>query len=543
MNRKVYFKNSDKGVISMEKHIKRIISINLVFIALIIMSFASFGEIAGSYGGITGDPQLKVGVFEYEEVTFITGEPVILKGTVTIPPVDKSPLSYNMSYTYSAQNTEKKIVLSRKITYLVTKTIDKANNQTITKIDMTKFDENYSVGSDTFSLGSFLFDKSKITDNTPAVDYFSGNVYSKRIFYKNGDAISNKGKFTIETNTKSLVGYKHKWGNQETEILNEKLEYEYLNPNYDSTNASSSKYLKWTGNATLKMSSTKKVDFLLQGTDPQNISFRKNYIQTDSEINLLSYKCNLPTLVSGGSFNDLKRNSLENSIRKDITLDTTSKIVPKIKDIGGYWAENNIFLLASIGIYDVIPNYFMADLPISRIEFAKEIVRAITDDLNYLDDEAKLKQKLILLKRPTAVKPDNFDDIDLNSKDSFYTSYVKEKGIMHGMGNSGEFFKPYRSLTRAQAITIMVNALGLSDIAPKPPYKTKFKDDADIPLWSKDAIYIANEIGLVSGYQDETIRANGEITKGEASVLIKNFINHLKDNITSDYREKVMSRY
>ena len=42
---------------------------------------------------------------------------------------------------------------------------------------------------------------------------------------------------------------------------------------------------------------------------------------------------------------------------------------------------------------------------------------------------------------------------------------------------------------------------------------------------------------------DGTIRADNEVTKAEAAVLINNFIDHLKDNITSDYREKVMSRY
>lgn len=518
--------------------------ISLIFLLSIFLfhSSYSFAELAGHFGGITGDPLLKSGVYEYEEITFVTGEAVLLKGTITIPSVDETKESYTMSYTYEAQNIDKNIVLSRKVTYEVVNKYDKNLKQTVQSIKIIKFDENYTVDGDKYNLGSYIYDESKLIDNTPAVDYYSGNIYSKRVFYKNGDNVINFGKFTIESNTESYVGYKHKWGLMETMILNQHFEFEYPNPNYDSTNSSSIKNLKWTGDSTLKISSNEKLDFYLNKTDPQNISFRKNYVETKSEINVLGYEVNLPK-KDNENFLDSERLNIVNAIRRDVILNSTSKIAPKIKDIGGNWAEDNIFLLASLGIYDRVPNYFMANLPISRIEFAKEITRAITDELNYLDDDEKLKQELILRQRPNSEKTNNFLDIDNNTKESFYTSYVKEKGIMNGIGISGEYFKPYRTLTRAQAITMMIRALGLSELSPIKPYTTKFKDDDSIPLWAKDYIYVANEIGLVTGYPDGNIRANSEVTKAEASALLVNFIKHLKDNITSDYREKVMNMY
>lgn len=518
---------------------KKIISLAVVFILMI--QGISFADTAGIDGGILGDPLINANTFEYKEVTFMTGEPIVLTGTVTVPTVDETASKYTKTYTYALQNTDKNMTLSRKITYDITKTKSPNVDQTIMDMQITKLDESYTIGGVAYTLGSYLFDKSALYDNTPAVDYYSGNVYSKRVFYKNGDAVTNEGKLTIESNSESLVGYKHKWGDSETEVIHQNLKFEYPNPSYNGT-TDKERYKYWTASAILKMASTDKVSFELQKTDPLNISFRGNYIQTNTQENILAYTYNLPTSSSSG-FDETKRNKGSNEFRTDVVTDNTSKITPKIKDIGGHWAENDIFLLASVGVYDSIPNYYMPDLPISRIEFAKLLTRAITDELNKYDDEATYNKEIILRQRPSYKALENFDDIDPYTKDALYTEYVRQKGIMNGIGVSGEFFKPYRSLTRAEAIAILVRSLGLENLAPNPPYSTGFADDGDIPLWAKDEIYVSNEVNLVTGYEDGTIRPNNEVTKAEAAALINKFITHLKDEITVDYREKVINRY
>jgi hypothetical protein len=67
-------------------------------------------------------------------------------------------------------------------------------------------------------------------------------------------------------------------------------------------------------------------------------------------------------------------------------------------------------------------------------------------------------------------------------------------------------------------------------------------DDADIPDWAMDSIYMAYEVGLVTGYSDGTIRPNNFVSRGEAAVLIESLIGHIKDDITYDYREKIINR-
>lgn len=506
-------------------------------------STVSFAQIAGIDGGVVGDPLIASNTFEYSEVTFITGKAVVMKGTVVIPVVDDTKDSYSTTYSYELQNIDEEIVLSKKITYKVDKVKDLNISQTVLKAKITKLDESYSVNGVAYTLASYLFDKSILYDNTPAVDYYSGNIYSKRVYYKNGDAITNEGKFTIETNTESLVGYKHKWGAHETEVINQNFNFKYLNPAYTGEDDSAeARYKYWSGSATLRMASTDRISYQMQKTDPQNISFRGNYIETKIQENILSYDYNLATITDDAS-DDAIRLKDKNEIRLDVVLDNSSKITPKIKDIGGHWAETDVFLLASLGIYDHIPSYYMPDLPISRIDFAKELTRAITDELNQYDDEALLRKEILLRQRPTADLKPNFEDMNPASKDSLYTEYVRENGIMNGIGLSGEYFKPYRSITRAEAVTILIRSLGLENLAPTPPYKTRFLDDADIQGWSKASIYVSNEIQLVQGYDDNKFRPNKEITKAEAAALINKFITHLKDKITVDYREKVMNRY
>jgi hypothetical protein len=104
------------------------------------------------------------------------------------------------------------------------------------------------------------------------------------------------------------------------------------------------------------------------------------------------------------------------------------------------------------------------------------------------------------------------------------------------------YFKGSEPLTRSEAIAIMIRALGLQFMAPAPPYRTSFVDDAAIQEWAKDYIYIANEIGLVNGTAEGYINPNRWVRKDEAAGLINNLINHMKDYITYDYREKILNR-
>jgi hypothetical protein len=399
--------------------------------------------------------------------------------------------------------------------------------QTTYKADIRSLDESVQVGADAYTLAGYLFDESKLIDNTPAVDYFSGTLYGKRKYFINGDQITNEGVVTVEIASDSYVGYEHLWGDSETQVLQYNIEGRIPSADEDGLMDT------WTGHVSVKMSSMMHNQFKYTQTDPQNISFRGNYVKTENEENVLQYTYNLPSVDDDGTILETLRNEGEVNLKNNTLKDSTSLITSKIRDIGGHWAEDSIYLLTSLEVFSAETTFFGPDLPVNRMDFARAITKSIASVEPYTRTE--------LIRRDRQSDRETlYLDVDSDDPNLAYLEFVKEKGLMVG---EGDYFMPDRTLRRSEAITIMVNALGMTHLAPAPPYQTVFTDDAEIPNWSKDAIYVANEIGLISGYEDGSIRPNKIVSRAEAASMLETFIRHIKDNITVDYREKIINRY
>ena len=113
--------------------------IKLIAAALIVALGAStgtFAEIPHLEGGVSGDLSGKAGTYDYTEVAWLSGEPVVLTGTVVIPTTTAKTDKYKLSYTYTLENTAKAATLSRKITYDVVKTKNEGVNQTTYKMSI-----------------------------------------------------------------------------------------------------------------------------------------------------------------------------------------------------------------------------------------------------------------------------------------------------------------------------------------------------------------------------------------------------------------------
>lgn len=507
----------------------------ILMVALLWISsyaYVSHAQVVWMDGGLIGDLMIS-GTHEYQELCFITGEPVILKGTVKLPTIPTNSDKYSLKYTFSLSNTAKGITLTRDVTFDVTKTTTTGINQTAYEKKLTKYTETITTSAGEFTLGKYTFNDSRLVDNTPAVDYFSGNIISERTYYLNGDYLENQGYVTYIIDAKPIVGYEHLYGNNETLVVKQEIQSYTPNANYDPAVSGSKEFDVWTGTVDVGMSSNKTVNFLYQATDPQSISFRGNYFQVTSEENVLTYKYSLPIVASGKvDTASTKRNTGEVNLSKDVILESKALVTPKIRDIGGHWAENEIFLLTSLQIFDVEKEYFVPSATISRLDFGKAMVVAINGALPEPTSTAIIKRR-----RPGVETP--FLDVMVTDPDYHYIEFIKENDIMAGKNG---YFKGSEPLTRAEAITIMIKALGLQYMAPAPPYDTVFTDNKSIPEWSKDYIYMANEIGLVTGTPEGYINPNNWVTKDEAAAMINNFINHLKDYITYDYREKILNR-
>jgi hypothetical protein len=507
---------------------KRIKTLALALVIALGASTSAFADIPHLEGGVSGDVTLKAGTYNYSEVAWISGEPIVMTGTVTIPTTTSKTNAYKLSYNYELENTEKKATLSRKITYDVQKLKNEDVNQTTYKITIPSggLKETYTVGSDVYNLGSSTINKSVLEDNTPAVDFYSGNVYTKRTFYRNGTAKANTGEIVIETNTDTLVGYKHRWGNSETQIINENITAKLKKSGSTTTGTDT-----WKGNVQIKMSVVEKEKFDYVKTDTQTISFRGGYIQIKQQENLLQYTYDMPT-ISGTTINEKIRNKGEKNIKKSAVLDSKPLIAPKLRDTTGHWAEKQILLTTSLELFSAESNFFAPDSKVTRKDFFKGLARVV-EDIKPLTEEE-------LMKRTRGVGiPSPYPDIDPKDPNISFYEFVKNNNMVIG---ENEDFLPDRPITRAEMLTAIINTLGIADMAPQPPYKTGFKDEASIPFWSKDAIYMANEIGLTTGYADGTIKPNQYVTRAEAAAMFNKLIDHIRETITTDYRDKLINR-
>ena len=68
-------------------------------------------------------------------------------------------------------------------------------------------------------------------------------------------------------------------------------------------------------------------------------------------------------------------------------------------------------------------------------------------------------------------------------------------------------------------------------------------DDEDIPVWAKRSIYVADKIGLTTGFPGGYMYPNDYMTKAEAAAFMNRFINYLQEDLKKDYRENIISYY
>lgn len=509
----------------MFKFNRKFFSLMLIISATIFAQSLSFAELSDFDGGITMNQTLKSGVYEYREISFISGEPILLKGTVAISSGNKENDTYPLTFSYSLYNDDKAASLERKVSYIVEQTKDVDSNKVTADFKLSNLSETYVIGGNTYTLASKQFDKSRYIDKTAAVRYFSGSLFSTRVFYINGNERSNSGTVTIKTSSLDNVGYEHLWGNNESMVAEQVYTYESAPAKTEKPGETPPATSGTTmGTATIRMSTLEKTEFTYNSTKPQNISFKGNYIQKTLRDCVLSYEYDMPKA-------DNKRLKGKNSIKYSAPVKAKSLIAPSARDIWGAKSEKNMLFALSIKLFPDT-KFFNPRVEITRIDFIKALVSAMSDIKPLTTAE------LIKRNRPGVEPLVKFQDIKADSPDITYLEYAINNRII---ANTSKYFYPDRPITRQEAITFTIRALGLTSMAPTPPYKTKYTDDKKINIVSKDSVYAAYEIGLDRGYSNKTFRPRNTMTRAEASTLLNNLVNHITKKIIPDYRERLIN--
>jgi len=160
---------------------------------------------------------------------------------------------------------------------------------------------------------------------------------------------------------------------------------------------------------------------------------------------------------------------------------------------------------------------------VSRAEFARAIVKA-----------ANIQEK-VTAKSKTQL----FDDVEKNHPYFTFINIAVDSGFISGTGDRK--FSPDNYLTKAQAATIIVRAMGLEESSAVSSIKTTFADDYRIPSWSKKSVNIARNMGIISGDEDNMLQPDKLLTRAEVSEMINNFIKYLQYDMRKEYREMLIN--
>lgn len=460
--------------------------------------------------GITGEATATKGEYNYQEVVFLTGEPILLTGTAKLTE-SKSSTGSKVTVEYKLTNTAKSAKLDRKIVYINTNTVNASGTQTTQKTTIDpKFTETVQIGSDTFKLSAYQYSKSGLLDNRAIIQYDVSNWNGRKTYTRNGS-----GQVIVDIKADSY-SYENYWSTTETTFVDNTLTYQYT----DSAANNAVKQAVGTVQYSISNSKVKNMEYMQN--EPTSISFKGGYILKENEENVVSYVYDTPTM---SGWTDSGKRSKGKSSYKLATVPTQTRLfAPSIKDVSAsYWAAEQINAIAALDIISVVDtNYFRPLSSISRAEFTRAIVKTA----NIPDKPTKTKELL-------------FNDVEKNHPYFTFINTAVNSGIMSGTGT--KTFSPDDYLTKAQAATIIVRAMGLENASTASATKTNFADDAKIPTWAKKSINIAREMGIITGNDSNELEPDKLLTRAEVSEMLNKFIKYLQFDIRKEYRERLMN--
>lgn len=492
----------------------------LLILSICITPITVWATPPGISGGVNNE-------YEYEEVIFITGEPIKFVGTFTISEREKND-EKTVTYNFRKLTPEDQSIdatLDRRITFVTTYTKRNDKGQTIAQTTVDNYRETLKIGDDKYELEDFQLSKSDVIDNRPASDFYSGNLKGRKYYKINKD----EGEVIVDI-TGGNVGYENFWGSTETQILDYFIAStrEVQEEDEEDTETSS-----WEGTVQIQVSDSLTKTLKYSDNEASFSSFNGGHIKVTNSEMVSRYEYDLPRIRDGIADNKRRdRGTIKLSKKKVPKLERL--IIPKFRDVGGHWAEDSINKLYSLDVFDESSTFFTPDIPFNRGEFTKAVVRAcnIRTSLEETDKPSRRRRN-----EPPEESP--FKDLSIADPDYKYIKDALEKKIISGV--SQDLFKPDAPLTKAQAITILIKALGFESKAPTPGYYTSFTDDREIPNWAKDSIYMAKEINLVSGDAFNRINPNKPVTRAEAASMLVRFLEFLEKDLQRDYRENIIN--
>lgn len=448
-------------------------------------------------------PSSTTNTYQYKEVVFITGEPIVFDGTITVAlndaTVDENPNgSYTETYTVEATNTAQAATLERTLSFTTYFNVyeEDFKKQVVTTSVLTNWTEDITVGETTYALDETAssFSKAGVKDMTPGVDYFSTTI---SYVAKYSDGESDDVEVTVNG---SNYGYDQPWSKIETQERN--LSITHSAEGMEAMNVSTTSVLE------------AKKTIYFDETEPFPISFDGTYNQRMEREGVLTYQINSfhPELTDG-------------QYSGSVTINTANEIeklpIPQHLDfLEGHWAEDDFKKLYSMEIFTEIPHNGMQYEAISRGDFIKALCLAMNID--------------------TAIyQEDDYEDVIFGDVAKEHPLYPYIMAAYHKklVKGTGAEFDVDRPINREEAFVVYIRVIGLERLGVTDAPLTPFVDDADISDWAKKEIMAGYKLGIIKGDQKGQVNPKQWISKSEAAAIVNRLIDYLREDISIDYKK------
>lgn len=502
------------------------------FIATVLFTSNAKAETLDMSGGVKDN-------FQYEEVVFISGEPVLFKGegkNVSIKETTKSgKAKRDMSLTLQGLKPADK--LTRKISY----ESDAINYDTIGQKTIhekiTKYTEVITIDGKTYTLLDFESSDARFVDIRPASDYYSGKGITRKVF--NRAVKNNQPTERIVMNIETRrAGYENFWGATEALLSDYNYEREIAGEVTE----------EWT--VENKLTVTKSSILELQTNLASGVSYDDFYVVERYKEMGSIYEYEL----ADGTADMVELN-------KAYTPENEALPVAKFNDIQkiddeAYEAIKKMYGLQVINDYPSAilgVRSFKPDQYISRVDFTAALAKLINLRVQIAGD----KSSTTTSKNGASY----FNDLPKTDKNYEAILLAVQKGLTTGTGrcdftqppivpkppskkNPGITnpcsFSPDDSLTRAQAASFIVRALGLQNKQANLQSVEQYVDDEALHSSHRNNIYLAKELGIMLGI-GEKFEPGQRLTRAQAMRMLDRLLTHLEEDLKTRYVDEIVS--
>jgi len=193
-----------------------------------------------------------------------------------------------------------------------------------------------------------------------------------------------------------------------------------------------------------------------------------------------------------------------------------------------HWAYQSIKFLTEVGVVVGYPDgTYKPDIPVTRAEFASMAIKALGQESTNVTQEI------------------DFDDIT----SEFWAYNIIQKAVYFDLipDAKGESYRPFDSVTRAEAINIAVNALTTNQISQQKAdeiISKSYEDYTQMPAWFLMAAAKAHVLDLVvvmPGHEGK-MEANRPANRAEVAMILYKMMQEAKLNPNAKLAEVMQKR-